>query len=269
MKRRNLVAAIQLTSTADVEANLARAGALVREAASRGAVFCGLPENFAFMGSEAEKARRAEPLDGPTLSRIAGLARELRIHLLAGGFHERAPVPEKVHNTAVLFGPDGERLAVYRKIHLFDVSLPGGQHFRESEWVVPGAEPVVVETELGTLGLSICYDLRFPELYRALCARGAEILLVPAAFTLYTGKDHWHALLRARAIENLAYVLAPAQFGQHHEKRWSYGKSVLIDPWGIVVAQAPDREGLALGEIDLDALAQIRAELPALSHRRL
>jgi predicted amidohydrolase len=269
VKRRPLVAAIQLTSTADVEANLGRVEALVREAAARGAALCGLPENFAFMGSEAEKARRAEPLDGPTLSRMAALARELRIYLLAGGFHERASQAGKVHNTAVLFGPDGERLAVYRKIHLFDVSLPGGQRFRESEWVVPGAEPVVVDTELGRLGLSICYDLRFPELYRVLSSRGAEILLVPAAFTLHTGKDHWHALLRARAIENLAYVLAPAQFGQHHEKRWSYGKSLLIDPWGIVVAQAPDREGLALGEIDLAALRQIRADLPALDHRRL
>jgi predicted amidohydrolase len=149
------------------------------------------------------------------------------------------------------------------------VDLPGGQRFRESEWVVPGAEVVVAETALCRVGLSICYDLRFPELYRALAARGADLFLVPSAFTLYTGKDHWHALLRARAIENQAYVLAPAQFGRHNEKRWTYGKSLLVDPWGMVVAQASDGEGLVVGEVDLDLVARVRAELPALQHRRL
>jgi predicted amidohydrolase len=269
MSRKFLAAAVQVTSTLDIPANLARCETLIREAAARGAALVVLPENFGFIGEGDDKVRIAEPIDGPTLTRLAGLARELNIHLCAGGFPERAPVPTKTYNTAVLFGPAGERIAVYRKIHLFDVDLPGGQKFRESEWVEPGNEPVVAETALGRIGLSVCYDLRFPELYRALSARGAEILLVPSAFTLYTGKDHWHALLRARAIENQAYVLAPGQFGQHNAKRWSYGKSLLIDPWGIVVAQAPDREGLAVGEVDLDLLSKVRSELPALKHRRL
>jgi deaminated glutathione amidase len=246
-----------------------RCEVLVREAARRGASLVALPENFAFMGPEKAKLAHAEPLHGPTLSRLSTLAAELSIHLVAGGFAERSSVPDKVHNTALLFGPDGRTLAVYRKIHLFDVDLPGGQRFRESAAVEPGREVVVAETALGRIGLSICYDLRFPELYRALAARGADVMLVPAAFTLYTGKDHWHALLRARAIENQCFVLAPGQFGQHDEKRSTYGKSVLIDPWGAVLAQAPDREAIALGEIDLDALARVRAELPALTHRRL
>jgi predicted amidohydrolase len=267
--RKFLAAAVQLTSTDDVGRNLDRTEALVREAAGRGAALIVLPENFAFLGAEGEKAKVAEPLDGPSLTRLASLARELGVHLCAGGFHERAPVPGKVHNTAVLFGPAGERLAVYRKIHLFDVDLPGGQRFRESDHVVPGVEPVVAETALCRIGLSICYDLRFPELYRALSAQGAEVILVPSAFTLYTGKDHWHPLLRARAIENQCYLLAAAQFGQHGEKRWTYGKSLLADPWGGVVAQAADGEGLAVGEVDLELVARVRRDLPALAHRRL
>ena len=278
--RRYLAAAVQVTSTDDVARNLDRCEALVREAARRGASLIALPENFAFMGPEKAKLALAEPLDGPTLTRLGALAAELRVHLVAGGFAERASHADKVHNTAILFGADGRQLAAYRKIHLFDVDLPGGQRFRESDAVEAGDTPVVAETALGRIGLSICYDLRFPELYRALAALGADVILVPAAFTLYTGKDHWHTLLRARAIENQCFVLAPGQFGQHTpsagprgpEKtsaRWTYGKSVLVDPWGIVVAQAPDRESIAIGEVDLDALAQIRAELPALRHRRL
>jgi predicted amidohydrolase len=267
--RKFLAAAVQLTSTDDVRRNLERCEALTREAAERGAALVVLPENFAFLGAEGDKVKVAEPLDGPSLGRLSALARELGIHLCAGGFHERAEAPGKVHNTAVLFGPAGQRLAVYRKIHLFDVDLPGRQRFRESDDVVPGAEPVVAETALCRIGLSICYDLRFPELYRTLASQGAELLLVPSAFTLYTGKDHWHALLRARAIENQCYVLAPAQFGQHNEKRWTYGKSLLADPWGVLVAQASDGEGVAVGEVDLDLVARIRRDLPALSHRRL
>ena len=268
--RRYLVAGVQLTSREDVAENLARCEALVREAAARGASLVALPENFSFFGDEAKKLASAEPLDGPVLTRLASLAAELHIHIVAGGFPERASVPGKVHNTLVVFGPRGERLAVYRKIHLFDVDLPGaGQRYRESDTVVPGDETVVVDTELGKLGLSICYDVRFPELYRQLAEKGAELILVPAAFTQYTGKDHWHALLRARAIENQAYVLAPGQFGQHNPKRATYGKSVLIDPWGLVVAQAGDREGVVIGEVDFAELDRVRAELPALRHRRL
>jgi predicted amidohydrolase len=269
MKDRFLVAAIQLTSTDDVARNLDRCETLVREAAARGAELVGLPENFAFMGDEKQKLAVAEPLTGPSLARLGALAAELRIHLVAGGFAERAEIPNRVHNTAVLFGPDGARLAAYRKIHLFDVDLASGERYRESDAVAPGGTPVVVETALGRIGLSICYDLRFPELYRALANAGAELVLVPAAFTMYTGKDHWHALLRARAIENQCYVLAPAQFGQHNPKRATYGKSLLVDPWGIVVAQARDGEGVVVGEVDRATLERVRADLPALRHRRL
>ena len=262
-------AAVQLTSTEDVAANLARCEGFIREAAGHGASLVALPENFSFFGDEVNKLAAAESLDGPTLSRLAALASELRIHLVAGGFPERAAVPGKVFNTAVVFGPGGERLGVYRKIHLFDVDLPGGQRYRESDSVVAGDDVVVVDTALGRLGLSICYDVRFPELYRQLADAGADVLLVPAAFTLYTGKDHWLALLRARAIENQAYVLAPGQFGQHNAKRSTYGKSVLVDPWGLVIAMAADKEGVAIGEVDFGELERVRAELPALRHRRL
>lgn len=268
--QRFLAAAVQLTSGDDVAHNLDVCEALVRQAAQRGAELVALPENFAFVGDEAGKLRMAEPLDGPVMQRLGALAAELKLHLCAGGFPEQAQAPGKVYNTAVLFGPDGGRLAVYRKIHLFDVELPGGQRYRESDSVAPGDEVVVVQTALGRIGLSICYDVRFPELYRALAEQGVEVILVPAAFTLYTGKDHWHTLLRARAIENQAFLLAPGQFGLHPStQQWTYGKSVLIDPWGLVLAQAADRVGLAVGEVDHGELARVRAALPALRHRRL
>lgn len=270
MPDRFLAAAVQLTSSDDMAENLDACEALVRQAAARGCQLVALPENFAFVGSEEGKLAVAEHLDGPCLGRLGALAAELKIHLCAGGFPERAQTAGKVHNTAVLFGPDGAQLAVYRKIHLFDVDLPGGQRYRESDSVTAGTEVVVAQTALGRIGLSICYDVRFPELYRALALQGVDVILVPAAFTQYTGKDHWHVLLRARAIENQAFVLAPGQFGQHPStQQWTYGKSVLIDPWGLVLAQAPDRVGMAVGEVDPSELARVRSSLPALEHRRL
>lgn len=264
-----LIAAIQLTSGADKAQNLDTATRLIRRAAALGATFVGLPENFAWMGPESERTGAAEPLEGPTLSRMAELAREQQITLLAGSILEEGAPEGRCYNTSVLFGPEGERRALYRKIHLFDVEVHDGATYRESAAVAPGTEAVVAETALGTLGLSICYDLRFPELYRQLSARGATLLTVPAAFTLMTGKDHWEVLLRARAIENQAYVIAPAQWGRHSEKRQTFGHAMVVDPWGLVVARASDGEGVALASLDRELLQRIRRDLPALQHRRL
>ena len=264
-----IVAVAQMTSTTDVERNLAAAEALVERAAARGAAFVGLPENFAFLRSEGEPVPEPQGLDGPWVQRMAALARRLRVTLLLGSLPERVPGDARVRNTSVLIGPGGETLAVYRKIHLFDIDLPGMEHLKESKAVVPGDEVVLADTALGPVGLSICYDLRFPELYRELVRRGARVLCVPSAFTERTGKAHWEVLLRARAIENLAYVLAPAQVGHHGGGRTSHGQAMVVDPWGAVVAQVPDGEGIALAELDFDRLARLRRDLPALSHRRL
>jgi predicted amidohydrolase len=189
--------------------------------------------------------------------------------VIAGGMPERSADPGKVHNTLVVVGPDGRIAERYRKIHLFDVAIPGGAEFKESGTVAPGTEARTVDTPMGRIGLSICYDLRFPELYRRLTDAGARVFVVPAAFTLHTGKDHWHALLRARAIENQAYVLAAGQYGRHNEKRVTYGHSVIVDPWGTVIAEAPDREAVIVGEVDLGFQDKVRRELPCLDHRRL
>ena len=268
--RRFLAACAQLTSRADVAENLATCGRLVADAAARGAQLIVLPENFAFIGlGEEDKMAVAESLgSGPIQDALAGMAAANKIWLVAGGFPERAEAG-KVHNTCLVFGPDGARVAEYRKIHLFDVQIPGAAEFRESRTVAPGATPVVVETALAPVGLSICYDVRFPELYRELARRGARVIVVPAAFTMHTGKDHWHALLRARAIENQVYVLAAAQFGRANEKRQCFGHSLIVDPWGTVLADAADREGVVLAEIDLDLQDRVRRELPVLDHRRL
>jgi deaminated glutathione amidase len=265
-----LAACIQMTSRADVAENLDKIRRLVAEAAGRGAQLAVLPENFAFMGvGEHEKSAIAEPLgDGLIQTALAEIARAEKVWLVAGGFPEKT-ASSKVHNTCLVYAPDGARAAVYRKIHLFDIQIPGAAEFMESRTVAPGAEPVVVETPLAPVGLSICYDVRFPELYRELVKRGARVVVVPAAFTMHTGKDHWHALLRARAIENQVYVLAAAQFGRANEKRLCFGHSLIVDPWGAVVADASDREGVVVAEIDLDFQDKVRRELPALDHRRL
>ena len=278
-----VVGAVQMTSSENVEANLERAGELVREAASAGALLVGLPENFAYLGDDRDhRLAIAEELPGPDTSDQSGAAstggpilsgmRELARHagtwLLLGGFPERG-AGNRIRNSAILLDPGGAVVAVYRKIHLFDVDVPGGKRFRESEAIEPGAEAVVAQTPWGGLGLSICYDLRFPELYRTLAARGARMIAVPSAFTLETGKDHWHPLLRARAIENQLYVFAPAQFGAHGPTRKSYGHALVVDPWGVVIAECGDHEGVALAQIDLRYEDQVRAALPCQSHRRL
>ncbi|HXK12308.1 MAG TPA: carbon-nitrogen hydrolase family protein [Vicinamibacteria bacterium] len=264
-----LAAVVQMTSTADVERNLAAAEALVERAAARGASFVGLPENFAFLRSEGQAVPEPQDLEGPWVRRMVALARRLHVSLLLGSVPEAVPGDLRVRNTSVLLGPDGRRIGVYRKIHLFDIDLPGMEHLKESKAVAPGDEVVVADTAIGPVGLSICYDLRFPELYRELTRRGARVLCIPSAFTERTGKAHWEVLLRARAIENLAYVLAPAQVGQHGGGRASHGQAMIVDPWGAVLAQVPDGEGVAVAELDFDRLDRLRRELPALRHARL
>jgi predicted amidohydrolase len=277
-----VVGAVQMTSSDNVETNLECAGELVREAASAGALLVGLPENFAYLGDDRDhrlsiaeilpapdvSEPHGAPVGGPILSAMRELARGAGTWLLLGGFPERA-AGDRIRNSAILLDPGGAVVAVYRKIHLFDVDVPGGKRYRESESIEPGDEAVVAQTPWGGLGLSICYDLRFPELYRALAGRGARIVAVPSAFTLETGKDHWHTLLRARAIENQLYVFAPAQFGAHGPTRRSYGHALVVDPWGVVIAECGDHEGVALAQIDLGYQDQVRAALPCLSHRRL
>ncbi|MDH5490336.1 MAG: carbon-nitrogen hydrolase family protein [Myxococcales bacterium] len=264
-------AVLQMTSTPDLDANLLSLERLVREAASRGAELVVVPESFAFIGSEEAKIGLAEtlPEGGPILAWCRALAIRERVHLLLGGFWESSPDPSRVYNTCVHLAPGGEVAAAYRKIHLFDVDLPDGTRLRESETVLAGDAPVVTTTPFGPLGLSVCYDLRFPELYRRLVELGAEALIVPSAFTLTTGKEHWHVLLRARAIESQAYVLAAAQTGRHFGRRVSYGHALIVDPWGTVISQCSEGEGLALAELDPARVASVRRQLPSLTHRRL
>ncbi len=261
-----LAAAIQTRSGTDVAANLAAIEALVARAAGYGARFVATPENSGFLGPADEKVRRAEPLDGPVCSAFAAMARRRGIHLLLGSFHERGTSPGRCRNTSVLFGPDGARLAVYRKVHLFDVDHSDAARSTESRTVEPGDEYVVAETPLARFGLSVCYDLRFGDQYRDLVRQGAEVLCVPAAFTMRTGRDHWVELLRARAIECQAFMIAPAQHGRHGEDselRESFGRALIVDPWGVVLATAPDGPaGLALAEIDLTRVAEVRRAIP-------
>ncbi|MEM6791521.1 MAG: carbon-nitrogen hydrolase family protein [Myxococcota bacterium] len=272
-----LAACVQLCTTDDIEQNLATAEREVRRAAAFGAKLVCTPENTSFLGPQFHKVELAESLDGPTATRLQRLADELSIHLLVGGLaeHKRAPDgtvdAHRCFNTSVLYGPGGDRLATYRKMHLFDVDVPGGLTINESDSIAAGDEVVVADTPLGRIGLTICYDLRFPELYRALVDRGAELLAVPSAFTLTTGKDHWHVLLRARAIETQCWVLAPAQWGTHDPagKRRSYGHSLIIDPWGCVVADRGQGVGLALAEVDRRRVAEVRQSMPVAAHRRL
>lgn len=260
-----------MTSTSDAEANWRSARELIERAVSHGAEFVATPENTNYLGPHEEKVRLAEGLDGPTCLRFTELARRHGIHLLLGSFNERSPEPERCYNTSVLIGPDGRQLAVYRKIHLFDIDLSAEVRFKESATVKPGSELVVATTPLAVMGLSICYDLRFSELYAGLAAGGAELLTVPAAFTMRTGKDHWHPLLRARAIETQCWVIAPAQSGIHDDNalRESFGHAMIVDPWGHVTAMAPDGPGLALAEIDLERVAEVRRAMPVADHRRL
>ena len=264
-----IVSAIQMSSTPDKEENKAMAEALIRAAADDGAELVALPELWSCHGLEKVYKDNAEPVPGPTTTEfLSSLAKELGVYVLGGSILEEAEAGlEKMYNTSTFFTPDGELAAVYRKIHLFDVKAPDREYL-ESAGIAPGEEIVTAKAGSATLGLSVCYDVRFPELYRLLALRGADVLAVPAAFTLQTGKDHWELLLRARAVENQAFVLAPAQWGQKADGRWTYGRSMIVDPWGTVLAQCPDRDGYALASLDLDYLERLRTEFPALANRQ-
>ena len=259
---------VQMNSRSDKAENLAVAEQLVTEAAQQGAELVALPEYVNFLGPRELHDANAEPIPGPTTERFAALARRLGIYLLGGSILERSEIPGKFYNTSVLYGPDGSILAIYRKIHLFDVDLTGNVTSNESATILPGDRIVTAEVAGHTVGLTICYDLRFPELYRLLALAGAELILVPAAFTLYTGKDHWHVLLRARAIENQCYVAAPAQIGPHDPGQQCYGHALVADPWGTVIAEAANRVGTVVTTLDFAYLREVRKQLPSLANRR-
>jgi predicted amidohydrolase len=265
------VGVVQITSGDDVGRNLEAVERTVRRAAEEGAKLVVVPECYAFLGPEGGKLAVAEAIDitEPILGRMSALASALGVELVLGGHWERSTTPGKVYNTAVHLRADGQVAAAYRKVHLFDVELSDGTVVRESDTIEAGDETVVTDTPFGVLGLSICYDLRFPELYRRLVDAGAIALAVPAAFTSQTGKDHWHVLLRARAIEQQSYVLAAAQCGRHFGNRSSYGHALIADPWGTVLAQVGEGEGVAVATIDPAVVTRVRASVPSLRHRRL
>jgi predicted amidohydrolase len=265
------VAAVQMRSTDDLAANLATARALAARGAREGAQLVVLPECFAFLGSkEGDKLAVAERLDGngPIVTALREVAQEHRVWVVGGGAPERVDGdPKRTYNTAVVVAPDGSLAARYRKIHLFDVDIPGGAVLRESDSTARGDDLVALDIAGATVGLSICYDVRFPELYRRLVAeRGAQVLLVPAAFTAHTGAAHWHLLLRARAIEDQAWVVAAAQWGKHNDRRESYGHSLVVDPWGTVVAEQDAGDGVVVATLDGAAVDKRRTQMPCLSH---
>ncbi len=269
------VACVQLNTRGDVAANQSGALALVEAAAADGARLVALPETWAYKGGREGIHASAEAVDGPSNAALAQLAERLGIFVLAGSIYEPSPNPGRVYNTSALFGPDGGLRAVYRKIHLFDVTA-GTTVYRESDDVMPGAELITAEVDLGsatsaspvTLGLTICYDLRFPELYRGLALRGAQILCVPSAFTAFTGAAHWEVLLRARAVENGCFVIAPGQVGEHLPGRECFGHSMIVDPWGTVLAEVQDGVGFCVADLDLGRVAEVRAQIPSLQNRR-
>jgi deaminated glutathione amidase len=263
-----LAAAVQMNSLPDLNKNLAQAEDLIDLAVRQGAELVCLPENFSFLGDEDAKLAQADAIAQASEKFLKTMAQKYQITLLGGGF----PVPTstgKVYNTAILIGTEGEELVRYEKVHLFDVNLPDGNTYQESQSVLAGLRlpPVHPSKELGSLGLSVCYDVRFPELYRHLSQMGAEVLIIPAAFTAYTGKDHWQVLLQARAIENTCYVIAPAQTGRHNSIRQSHGHAVVIDPWGIILADAGEKPGVAIASIEPTRIEQVRRQMPSLQHR--
>ncbi len=265
------VGAVQMRSTDDLDQNLATTRRLVTEAAAGGATLVVLPECFSFLGrGEGDKLRIAEsyPSDGPIYSTLRELATKLGIWIVGGGTPERIESdPKRTYNTALVVDPSGALAARYRKIHLFDVDIPGGATLRESDATAAGNELVVVDIAGAPVGVSICYDVRFPELYRCLVKdRGAQILLVPAAFTAHTGAAHWHLLLRARAVEDQAWVVAAAQWGQHNEKRQSYGHTLISDPWGTLVGELPEGDGVVVATLDSATVDKRRTQLPSLRH---
>lgn len=268
-----LAAAVQMTSVPHLEKNLAQAEELIQLSVNRGAELVCLPENFSFLGDEVAKTQQAPEIAEKSLKFLQTMAQRYQITLLGGGFpvpqNPESPSAGKLFNTAVLVGKDGQELARYHKMHLFDVNLPDGNTYQESDIIKAGsvAPPVYHSERLGNLGLSVCYDVRFPELYRYLAGKGANVLFVPAAFTAYTGKDHWQVLIQARAIENTCYVIAPAQVGKHNPRRQSHGHAMIVDPWGVILADAGDQPGVAIAPIEPSRLEQVRRQMPSLQHR--
>lgn len=262
------VAVCQMDSKDDKEANVEAALSLLDEAAAAGADFAALPEMFTFMGDKAEYRSAAETVPGPVTEKLSRKADEHGMWVHGGSMFEVAEEDGKVHNTTVVFGPDGEPRAQYRKVHLFDVEIGDDVVTKESARVVPGEEIVTFDAGFATVGLGICYDLRFPELFSSLAERGADVIVLPAAFTKHTGKDHWKSLLRARAIETQSYVIAPGQIGDKPNSVPSYGRSLVADPWGNVVAKASDAVSVATADLDFDYLDRVRRELPSLEHKR-
>jgi deaminated glutathione amidase len=265
------VGAVQIRSTADLQANLTKCRALIDQAVADGAQFVALPECFSFLGQrEGDKLAIAESLDagGPILGMLRDAASKHGVHILGGGTPELVPGDAKrTWNTAILVGPSGDITAHYRKVHLFDVDIPDGATLRESDATAAGEDLVVADIGGAKVGLSICYDVRFPELYRRLVKdRGAEVLMVPAAFTAHTGAAHWHLLLRARAVEDQAWVVAPAQWGQHNEKRQSYGHTLVVDPWGTIVAEQDAGDGVVMATLDSATVTKRRTQMPCLDH---
>jgi predicted amidohydrolase len=266
------VAAIQMTSSHVVAENLASAAALLREAKDAGALIACLPENFSFIGlKDEDKLQVAEPDGhGAVQAFLSETAAKLNLWILGGTIVIRTNDASRVANSSLLIDADGKRVARYDKIHLFDVTIPGrNEQYRESNHVLPGRDPVIADTPVGKLGLSVCYDMRFPELYRELVLQGAEWLAMPAAFTVPTGRAHWETLLRARAIENLCYVVAPAQSGLHTSGRETYGDSLIVDYWGQVLSRLAKGTGVITADIDLASQAESRARFPALDNRQL
>ncbi|KGG15369.1 MULTISPECIES: carbon-nitrogen hydrolase family protein [unclassified Prochlorococcus] len=265
-----LAAAIQLTSTSNFEANLSIAEEQIEIASRRGAELIGLPENFAFIGPDDERLNIASTLSQKCSKFLVTMARRYQVVLLGGGFPVPAGDGSRTLNRSEIVDKDGQLLGRYDKIHLFDVDLPDGNKYRESETIISGQKlPSVIDIPgFCKVGLSICYDVRFPELYRFLVEQGAELLMIPAAFTAFTGKDHWQVLLQARAIENTAYVVAPAQTGIHYRRRQSHGHAMIIDPWGTVLADAGVQPGEAIAPIVTSRVQSIRNQMPSLKHRK-
>ena len=264
-------AVIQLCSKQDRAENLARAEILMKQAVSRGADLLALPENLTYVGTDvSEKLAHAEEIEsGPGAGFLRAFAAKYRVTVVGGSIPLKGRTPGKVTNTCLVFGPDGSQVARYDKIHLFDAAIDPGNVYAESQLVEPGSTPVTFQCEGVTMGLSICYDLRFPELYRTLASRGSSVLFVPSAFTRETGRDHWEVLLRARAIENLCYVVAPAQSGDHGGGRATYGRSMIVGPWGQVLAQCEDGEGIALADLDPLRTADAVRRLPGVRKARV
>ncbi len=261
-----------MNSGADVSRNLELAGELLGAAAREGCCLAALPENFALMPERGrDKAELAErPGNGPIQEFLAATAEKLGLWIVAGSMPLVSPERDRVYGACLVVDDEGRRRAIYRKIHLFDVDLPDGEEsYRESHSMYPGDDPVTVDTPIGRIGLTICYDVRFPELFRTLVDDGATVFTVPAAFTATTGKAHWHTLLRARAIENLSFVIAPGQFGMHPDDRETYGHSLIVDPWGRVLAEQPAGNGAVIADIDPDGISAVRERFPALANRRL